>query len=134
MATTLTKHLAKVSSAIVFLIALASCAQDDPELQECPITIDSVTVLLMQTHNGRDYYLLKRISGWHEKTEIIQLYDQKPELDRCNKDTIKPIFEDSIEIDKNLIVLKADLATEEFELIYDNIKDDSENILLELKN
>lgn len=134
MVTPLAKRLTKVSSAIVFSIALASCAQDDPELQECPITIDSVTVLLVQTHNGRDYYLVKRISGWHEKTEIIQLFNQKPELDRCNEDTIKPIFEDSIETDKNLIALKADLTAEEFQLIYDNVQDYSENILLDLKD
>lgn len=134
MVTTLTKRLTEVGSVILLSITLASCTQDDPELQECPITIDSVTVLLTQTHNGSDYYLVKRISGWHEKTEIIQLFNQKPELDRCNEDTVKPIFEDSIETDKNLKALKADLKNEEFELIYDNGQDYSENILLELIN
>lgn len=134
MVTPLAKRLTKVSSAIIFSIALASCAQDDSELQKCPITIDSVSVLLTQTHNGRDYYLVKRISGWHEKTEIIQLYDRKPELDRCNENTIKPIFEDSIETDKSLIALKADLTTEKFELIYDNRQAYSEDILLDLKD
>ncbi|GAA6168980.1 hypothetical protein NBRC116591_27910 [Sessilibacter corallicola] len=71
---------------------------------------------------------MKHISGWHEKTEIIQLFDQLPILNECNEDTIPPIFGDSIEIDKSLIQLSADIKNNIFELIYDESGEETKEL------
>ncbi len=132
MNTVVSKQFRKVSFSLILLLGVLSCTQGDNNKEECPITIDSVTTLLTQTYNEREYYLVKRISGWHEKTEIIQLFDQLPILNKCNEDTIPPIFEDSIEIDKSLIQLSADIKNNIFELIYAESGDRDEGVILEL--
>lgn len=128
------KRFKKVGFSLILMLGLSSCIQDDNNEEECPITIDSVMTLLTQTYNEREYYLVKRISGWHEKTEIIQLFDKPPILNRCNEDTIPPIFEDSIELDKPLIKLSADIKNDSFELIYADSDDRVERVVLELTN
>ncbi len=128
------KRFKKIGLSLILMLGLSSCTQDDKNKEGCPITIDSVKTLLTQTYNEHEYYLVKRISGWHEITEIIQLFDQPPILNRCNEDTIPPIFEDSIELDKPLIKLRAYIKNNSFELIYADSDDGVEGVVLELTN
>ncbi len=128
------RQFRKIGFSLILMLGLSSCTQDDKNKEQCPITIDSVMTLLTQTYNEREYYLVKRISGWHEKTEIIQLFDQPPILNRCNEDTVPPIFEDSIELDKPLIKLSADIKNNFFELIYAESGGSTAEVILELRN
>ncbi len=96
---------------LLLFFILYACSKDSEVKVECPLTVDTFTVLLTKQYEGKEYYLAKRISGWHEKTVIIQLFDRKPRLGECNEDLVKPIFEDSIDTEKPLEKMSVDLKS-----------------------
>lgn len=73
---------------------------------------------------------MKRISGWHDKTIIIQLFDQPPQLGACNEDLVLPVFEDSIEIDKPLLKIIANMKSNQYQLIYGEPSNQSASVVL----
>jgi hypothetical protein len=122
--------LAAVIALSVLLIPLVSCSKN-PVDEGCPLTVDTTKVLLSTTHKGTRYFLVQRISGWHDKTEIIQLFDKEPKLGKCNEDLVKPVFEDSLERDKTLVKLTVSLKNKAFELSYGKSGASSATIALE---
>lgn len=50
--------------------------------------------------DSETYFLVYRVSGWHEKVESFELYAAEPVFDKCGISTIEPLFSDSID-DKN---------------------------------
>jgi len=100
------------------LSVIAGCFSQGDGSSSCPPVLDTVKTLLEKTYAGNKYFLVERISGWHDKAIIIQLFDKPPVLGECNQDVVVPIFEDSIELNKPLVKLVADIAANEFTLIY----------------
>ena len=74
----------------------ASCSDSDPA-NRCPITSDSVTITDRLSVDDQTYYLVHRISGWHEKIESFELYGAEPTFDHCGESTIAPLFGASID-------------------------------------
>ena len=106
---------------IVLAFANAGCSKESDVYADCPAVLDTVQTLLTQEYKGKTYVLVKRIAGWHDKTEIIQLFNEPPRLNECNKDLVAPIFEDSIETNKPLIKLKVNISSNMFEFEYGEI-------------
>ncbi|ARU59165.1 hypothetical protein OLMES_5181 [Oleiphilus messinensis] len=64
---------------------------------DCPPVVDTTEIVATNSTLGTQYFLVRRISGWHDKTVIFQVFDGKPQLDACNQDLIVPLYEDSVE-------------------------------------
>jgi hypothetical protein len=113
---------------------LISCSKNLDTTVECPPVVDTVTPILTKAHEGRRYYLVRRISGWHDKSVIIQLFDNEPKLGECNEDLVKPIFEDSIELEKPLVKLSVDVKGKDFKLVYGEVEHEESEVALEFRN
>jgi len=74
---------------------LVACGEDS-DIEDCAAVIDTVSIIDKKTHNDKVYYLAKRITGWQDKSVIIQLFDHEPKNDRCHRSLIPPIIEDSL--------------------------------------
>jgi hypothetical protein len=92
------EYMFKLQYSVLFLFIIISCSEQNIESEPCAITIDSVSIIDTRKVGDISYYLVHRISGWNDKTEILELYDSKPEFDHCSKANIKPIFGDSLEL------------------------------------
>ncbi len=99
-------------------IGLTSCSDDADSNAPCPLTVDTVKVLQTKELNGTKYFLVKRITGWHDKVIVVQLFDKQPELGPCNEDIVMPVFEDSIETDESSVTLRADIKNKEYKFVY----------------
>ena len=108
-------NTAKALSAFLLLCLIASC---NNQTTECPLTLDQTSIIEQKVHNGTTYYLVERISGWHEKTFIIQLFDKKPEFDKCNENIIAPIIDDSVSTDLEIKSFLIDLESKQYEIEY----------------
>jgi len=105
-----------------------SCSEQVDESSaeaECAITVDSTSIVDTSVHNDKTWYLVLRISGWHDKTEIVQLFDKKPRLDHCNRDLVAPVIEDSIAHDLSIKSFRIDLKNKEFVIDYIEIPADT---------
>lgn len=117
----------RVLCSVLLLCFLTSC---DSKSKECPLTIDQTSIIDQKEHNGTTYYLVERISGWHEKTIIIQLFDKKPEFDKCNENIITPVIDDSVSTDLEVKSFLIDLESKQYEIEYGG---DSETEMQTLK-
>ena len=102
-----------LNSALLFGMACS----ESPE-NGCPITIDTVEVIDQKVHEGKRYYLVRSITGWQEKTVVIQLFDEEPKFDRCRQAIVPPLIEDSIDPERSAVVLMIDLDKREFDITY----------------
>jgi len=80
------------------MVGLLSCSNESVEREQCPITIDSVSIVDSMEIKSITYYLVYRISGWSDKTEILELYDAEPIFDHCANSNKDPIFGDSLSL------------------------------------
>ena len=48
------------------------------------------------------YYLVHRISGWSDKTEILELYNVKPHFNHCSISQVDPLYGDSLALSKTI--------------------------------
>lgn len=71
-----------------------SCSKSD---ESCAFTVDTVSIIDQKIISETTYYLVLKISGWHDKMEVIELYDQYPTFDFCAKSTTKPVYSDSLD-------------------------------------
>lgn len=85
-------------AAILLLTCLSqvSCSDSEPT-NRCSITSDSVTITGRLSVDDQTYYLVHRISGWHEKIESFELYGTEPTFDNCGESKITPLFGESID-------------------------------------
>ncbi len=74
----------------------ASCS-DSNSVSRCSLTSDSVSITSSLSVEEKTYYLVYRISGWHEKIESFELYGTEPSFDNCGESTIAPLFGESID-------------------------------------
>lgn len=92
--------VAKKSYLSLLLLNLIACSDKNSQNDLCPITVDSVAIIDTRKIENETYYLVHRISGWSDKTEILELHDSKPVFDNCSKSNIEPIYGDSLESEK----------------------------------
>ncbi len=107
-------HLRAISI-FIFLCVIASCGD---QTTECPLTIEQTSIIDQKEFKGVTYYLVERISGWHEKTIIIQLFDKKPEFDKCNENVSTPIIDDSVSMDLEVKSFLINLESKQYEIEY----------------
>lgn len=79
----------------ILLLAVINISGCTPSEDNC-LTIDQVTQLKKIKIDNKEHYLFLRISGWHDKIELFNLYDQKPVFDKCMNANIPPISDISV--------------------------------------
>jgi hypothetical protein len=82
------------------------------------IAPDRVKVIDQATSQGKTYYLVLRVSGWHDKTEVVEVYDVLPSFDRCGKNKKAPIAGDSLETAQTVSRLYLDTRKGSLEIEY----------------
>ncbi|MBL4827435.1 MAG: hypothetical protein JKY66_06935 [Spongiibacteraceae bacterium] len=102
---------------VVVVACLSACCSEKTE-DECPLTLDVVTTMETREYAGKLYTLVQRLTGWHEKTVVIQLFDKEPQLDACRRDLVKPVIEDSIESELPVVGFVINLKEGVFEIDY----------------
>lgn len=85
---------------------------------ECSMSVDSVSTIDTKSVGAVNYYLVLRISGMHDKTEILELFDQQPQYNNCNENIIPPIVADSIASDMEIKSFMIDLKDKHFVVDY----------------
>ena len=55
------------------LLMLVSCSDQSVETEPCAITVDAVSIIDSLKLEDTTYLLVHRISGWSDKTEILEL-------------------------------------------------------------
>ncbi len=113
----LARTLLRIVPLVVVALILISCT--DSKEKACPLTIDSVEIVDTKMYEGKTYALVRRITGWHDKVEVLQLFDQEPKLDDCRRDLVKPIIEDSLERDLAIVDFVINLEKRTFEFRYE---------------
>lgn len=117
------KQTLKNSITILISIALVTvcvgCGDGkSTAFSDCSISVDSVTTIDTKSVGTVNYYLVLRISGIHDKTEILELFDQQPQYNNCNENIIPPIVADSIESDMEISSFMIDLKDRHFMIYY----------------
>lgn len=86
--------------ALYILIALFTAAWGDDN--DCGIA-DNVTLLKKFKSKNGNYFVYRRISGFHDKIEFYQLYIKKPTFDNCGATKQKVIYTTSAESTKGYV-------------------------------
>ncbi len=121
---------------LILILTIASCSDQDAEVDECSITVDSVEIIDSKVFDDKSYYLVHRISGWHDKVEILELYDEKPVFDTCSKPSVEPIDGDSLEMNKSVSHVFLNIKERKLHVVYKNdlpMKNQKDLIKLEIK-
>ena len=75
-------------------LSLASCSNSETE---CSVAADTMAIIDHLSDDDKTYYLVYRLSGWHDKIESFELYGAKPTFDNCGTSAIEPLFGTSID-------------------------------------
>jgi len=84
-----------------------------------------------------NYYLVYRISGWSDKTEIFELYNTQPHFNHCSVSQVEPIFGDSLVLSKTIKHVYLNTAKKKLDIEYiDGDLNEFKNmdVKLEIKN
>jgi hypothetical protein len=104
---------------LLLITACVGCGDSkSTAFSECSMSVDSVTTIDTKSVGSVNYYLVLRISGFHDKTEIIELFDQQPQYNNCNENIIPPIVSDSIASDMEISSFMIDLKEKHFVIDY----------------
>ena len=126
----------KLFLGITLFMALISCSDNGAEKDACPLTIDSVAIIDSMKQGDVIYYLVHRIAGWHDKTEILELYNSKPIFDYCSRCNIEPIYGNALEMEQTVSHVYLNIKDGVLELVYKNSAPDKAHnagLKLELK-
>ncbi len=107
-----------ISALIVLLLSITSCSDQSAGIEECSITVDAVSIIDSIELDDDAFYLVHRVSGWSDKTEVFELYDEKPEFDHCSKSSIDPLFGNSLEMSKTLSHVYLDADKRSLDFVY----------------
>jgi hypothetical protein len=116
------------------LSACRESAETNADL--CPMVIDTVSIIDKQNFGNETYYMVLRIAGWSDKTEIIEVYNAKPVFNHCAKSNIKPIFGDSLEMEQSVSHVYVDVPNNTLSIEYVSGKPNisqNKNLKLELR-
>ena len=124
----------KLFLGITLFMALISCSDNGAEKDACPLTIDSVAIIDSMKQGDVIYYLVHRIAGWHDKTEILELYNSKPIFDYCSRCNIEPIYGNALEMEQTVSHVYLNIKDGVLELVYkDGAPDNAHNAGLKLE-
>ncbi len=121
---------------LILLLSIGSCSDRDAEVDACSITVDSVEIIDSKAIGNKSYYLVHRISGWQDKFEILELYDEKPIFDHCSKASVDPIDGDSLEMSKSISHVFLNIKERKLDIVYKDgfpMKNQQDSIKLEIK-
>lgn len=121
---------------LILLISVAACSDRDTKVDDCPITVDTVEIIDIKKIGDSSYYLVHRISGWQDKIEILELYDEKPIFDHCSKASVDPIDGDSLEMSKSISHVFLNIKERKLDIVYKDgfpMKNQQDSIKLEIK-
>ena len=130
------KTAIKLFCVFFLYISLTSCSEEASEVVPCSITVDSVSIIDSIQVSDKSYYLVYRVSGWNDKTEILELYDLKPEFDHCSKSNIEPLYGDSLELTQAVSHVYLNIKDKVLDIEYKEPSDeviDNSDLKLELK-
>ena len=122
----------------VFLGA-ASCSDSSTQSSACgavEIGSDTARIIDQAKNQGKTYYLVLRVSGLNDKTEIVEVYDVLPSFDRCGKNKEAPIAGDSLETTQTVTRLSLNTKERSLDIEYKDGKPgphDNESLKLEFK-
>jgi hypothetical protein len=123
-------------SSLILLLSIASCSDRDHEIGACAITVDSVEIIDSKVFGDKSYYLVHRITGWQDKVEILEFYDEKPVFDTCSKPSVEPIDGDSLEMSKTVSHVFLNIKERKLDIVYKDslpMKIQKDSIKLEIK-
>lgn len=129
-------HAIKFLVTVYLLIGIISCSEQSSEVEPCPITVDSVSIIDSMQSGSITYYLVYRIAGWSDKTEILELYNVKPVFDHCSKSDIEPLYGDSLEMSQTISHVYLNTNDKVLDIVYitgEPDKSHNANLKLELK-
>jgi hypothetical protein len=119
---------------IVSLLILVSCSDQSVETEHCAITVDAVSIIDSIKLEDTTYFLVHRISGWSDKTEILELYNAKPIFDHCSRSNIEPVYGDSLEMSQTISHVYINKKDKMLDIVYlDGEPDKSHNANLKLE-
>lgn len=122
---------------LIFVFAMVtSCSEQNGNQKNCPITVDSVSIIDSMKLEGTTYYLVHRVSGWSDKTEIFELYNIEPIFDHCAESEMEPVFGDSLEMTKTISHVFLNANNKSLDIVYKDGKPDkthNTNLKLELR-
>ena len=97
------------------MISTAACSNGS----DCQSAVDTVTIIDKKVIGDTEYYLILRVAGLHDKTEIIELYDAKPTFNKCAKSDIGAVYGDSLEMAKTVSHLFFDSKNNTLDIEYE---------------
>jgi len=84
---------------LVFIVTnLVACSSEI----DC-FTADSVELVKTIETEGSDYSIYLRVSGFHEKAALYELYKGKPTFDVCGRSNILAISEDAVDPSEGVV-------------------------------
>lgn len=120
----------------IVLLSMMACSEQSQSQNDCGITVDSVSIIDSMKVGDTTYYLVHRISGWSDKTEILELYNSEPVFDNCAKSKSDPIYGDSLEMSLIITHVFLDTKNKILDISYAEgqaSKTHNSNLKLELK-
>ncbi len=120
----------------ITVLVFTSCSNSSNDSNACPMTVDTINILDKKIVGNTEYYLVLRVSGWHDKSEIVELYNMKPSFDHCSISNLEPIYGDSLELDKTVTHLYFDIETKSLNIEYKDgepSKAHNKNLKIEFK-
>lgn len=127
-------HFLLIYLMVFNLSACRESAETNADL--CSMVIDTVSIIDKQNFGNKTYYMVLRIAGWSDKTEIIEVYNAKPVFNHCAKSNIKPIFGDSLEMEQSVSHVYVDVPNNTVSIEYVSGKPNishNKNLKLELR-
>ncbi len=86
-----------INLAFLFFLVLIGCSKADKSVDVCKGLIDTVAVIDQKNINSNTYFLVLRLAGLQDKTEIFEIYDRKPTFDVCGDGKIQPLVGNTVD-------------------------------------
>ena len=106
---------------LIYLLVfnLSACRESaETSADLCPMVIDTISIIDKQNFGNETYYMVLRIAGWSDKTEVIEVYNAKPVFNHCAKSNIKPILGDSLEMEQTVSHVYVDVQNNSLSIEY----------------
>lgn len=108
----------KIFVTMFMMVLLMACSDSGSKPKVCDAPVDTVSIINELKVDTAVYYLVHRVTGWHDKSEIIELYDRKPTFNNCAKSDIEPVFGDSLDLDSTVSHIYLNLKTKQLNIKY----------------
>ena len=134
----LTKPI-KIASIVflsIFMVAVYVIFFVGEDMRDCDFAPPIHSILDQKTVDNKTYYLVKTISGFQDKLEILLLFDEEPSYDSCRMIKIESIYDETIRRNKKISHIYLDILNNRLEVIYENKPyeaDHNESLKIEIR-